>query len=44
MIVKCDSFTVARQQRDGGLTVEWDSVQPRPLHLGVDDIESVWQL
>ena len=40
MIVKCVDFRIT----DGGRTYEWEDMQPRPMQLNVDAIESVWLL
>lgn len=42
MVVKCDEFTIKR----GGLgkSFEWENMSPRPLLIGIEDVESVWEL
>lgn len=40
VVVKCKQFTV----RGHGTTFEWEDMEPRPLLLGANDIESVWEL
>lgn len=42
--VMCDSFAVERNNATGHLKIEWENAVPRPLLMGVDDIESVWEL
>ena len=40
--IKCESFTCFR--RGGELTkIEWDSPQPKPLFIGVDNIAAVYE-
>lgn len=43
MKVTCDSFTVTHAGGDI-LQIEWKNVSPNPLHMGVSQIESVWEL
>ena len=40
----CDRFAVTRTGTNGQLKVEYTNPRPRPLLIGVDDIESVWEL
>jgi hypothetical protein len=43
VVVKCSSFKFVRKGSD--MTVEWSNdAKPRPLLIGVDDIESIWEL
>lgn len=43
MVVECEDFGLKRI--GGDLTsVNWDSCKPNPMFIGVDDIESVWEL
>ena len=44
MTVTVEEFAVSRNSVNGELKVTWKSMQPATLMLGVDDIESVWQL
>jgi hypothetical protein len=39
----CDEFTVKTVGAEI-LSVEWVNPSPRPLHIGANDIESVWEL
>jgi hypothetical protein len=41
--VTCDGMTV---KKSGGKIVEmnWNNMQPNPLFINLDDIESVWEL
>lgn len=41
--MECDSFSV-KTNGLGNRTFEWDNAKPRPLMLGADDVESVWEL
>jgi hypothetical protein len=43
MVVEVDEFEITRRAI-GDLSVSWVAAQPRPLLLGIDDIESVWEL
>ena len=42
IVVWCDDITVKRIQLNGALEISWETMKPRPLLLGVDEIESVW--
>lgn len=43
MEIECDNFGVKRLSgRD--LSITWENAVPRPLLIGVDDIESVWEV
>lgn len=43
VIVECTEFTIKRSAI--GKSYEWtNDAVPRPMLLGVDEIESVWQL
>ena len=44
MIIECDDFTIKVNRIDGRKSIEWDNAQPRPMLLGVEYIESVWEL
>lgn len=39
-VVWCDEFEITKSA--GGVKASWENMKPRPLVLGVDDIESVW--
>lgn len=43
MVFECDDFKIT-QRPIGGKSYEWEGAEPDPMLLGVDDIESVWQL
>ena len=38
----CDSFSI--KDNYTGRNFSWDNASPRPMLLGVDDIQSVWHL
>lgn len=43
--IQCDEFTVRRDYMTGGVAeVSWDRAKPTPLQVGLEDVESVWQL
>jgi hypothetical protein len=42
MVVECDDFTISGPK--GMRKIEWVDAEPRPMILGIEDIESVWQL
>jgi hypothetical protein len=43
IIVKVEKLEVSR--RGGTLdSIKWDGIAPEPLFMGIDDIESIWQL
>lgn len=43
VVVKCKDFTI--NSPGGSIThLEWEDAKPRPLHIGIGEIESVWQL
>lgn len=44
MVTEVDEFTVTRNQTTGNLSAEWENAKPRPLLLGLDDVESIWEL
>ncbi|OMC55421.1 hypothetical protein A5747_13610 [Mycobacterium sp. IS-836] len=42
MVVSCESFKF--KYNGSGLTsAEWEGMNPDPLYLNLDDIESIWQ-
>lgn len=41
MVIEVDNFTI---NKGPGLRAEWENATPRPLLLGVDEIESIWEL
>lgn len=41
--IRCKSFKSTRRT-DGSLEVQWHDARPKPLLIGVDEIESVFQL
>lgn len=43
--VRTDEFKVERNTFSGALSVTWGpTTQPAPMYMGVDDIESIWQV
>jgi hypothetical protein len=42
MIMECDNFKISRVS--SGISFEWENGIPNPMLIGVDDIESVWEL
>jgi hypothetical protein len=44
MVVEVQEFTVLRNKLNGQKSYEWVDMSPDPLLLGVDDIESIWEL
>lgn len=42
MVVRCDELTIERGAL--GKTFEWNNMSPRPLLMGIEDVESVWEL
>jgi hypothetical protein len=41
VVVTCKNFTV--RKRGGEIVeVQWEKPDPRPLHIGVDEIAAVW--
>lgn len=40
LVFECDSFRI----KGTGRSFEWENAVPRPLLLGADEIESVWEL
>lgn len=43
LIVKASKFTV--RTNNGEITrIEWENITPKPLHLGADQVESIWQV
>lgn len=43
--VTADSMTVTRDTMSGDITkVEWTNMEPHSMYLGVNNIESVWEL
>lgn len=44
-IVRTDDFKVERNTFNGALSITWGATtQPVPMFMGVDDIESIWQV
>lgn len=43
MVVKCSEWTV-RSGMDGLLYVSIENPEPHGVHLGMDHIESIWEL
>lgn len=41
--VWCKKLSVSK---DGSsmTSLEWEDMVPKPLHMGIDEIESIWQL
>jgi hypothetical protein len=44
MVVECDEFTISRSKFNNAKSIEWAGAEPDPMWLGIEDIESVWQL
>jgi hypothetical protein len=40
--VQCDEFTITR--KPGNTEYQWVNMVPNPLLIGVEDIESVWEI
>lgn len=43
VVITCRDFTVNRRGSKIA-SVEWENAKPDALHMGIDDIESIWQL
>lgn len=43
MVIECDEFKITRSG-SGPKSYAWADANPRPMLLGADDIESVWEL
>lgn len=43
--VTCEYMNVSRNTMTGDITkVEWKDMEPKPLFLGMENIESIWQV
>lgn len=42
--IKCDTFKVERVPLTGAVSVSWTGAKPTPLLIGIDEIESIWEL
>lgn len=42
MTVYADEFNIKRNSVHGLTSADWENLKPRPLFLGIDDIESIW--
>lgn len=42
MILEVTDFTITRKPT--GKSIEWEEAVPRPLLLGIEDIESIFEL
>lgn len=42
--ITCKNFKVAFSPLGGVSRVTWDAANPTPLFVGVDEIESIWEL
>jgi len=42
--VRCEDFTVKFNAFNAVQSVQWVGAKPRPLHLALDQVESIWQV
>jgi hypothetical protein len=44
VVVTCTQFKVKWDGVGGIHRVEWADVKPNPLHIGINEIESIWEI
>lgn len=44
IVVKVKTLTVSRNHEGNITQISWDGMKPKPLHLGINEIESVFLL
>jgi len=44
VLIRCTSFEVNRNGLGQIVSATWEDAKPRPLHLNLDAVESIWDV